>query len=290
MLQITINPDLCKRDGICVQECPAAVFEQTEKASIPEVAHEDYCIACGHCVAICPHGAISHTDFPPGSVKPIGQEMVPSYEQVRELLRIRRSSRAFREGQVERAIIEKILDGARFAPSAHNSQGTEFTVVQDQAVLRKIVELTVDYLEEITRKLRNPAIRAFLLLIAREKVEGAIHSLDGFDRVVKAVKNGKDRILRGAPTLVLFHAEKGRSFAEADANLALQNATLIAQTLGMGSFYTGYVVSVCRRDEAIPRLLSLPEGHKVYGGLALGYPKFQFANWMERKPARITWI
>jgi len=290
MSEITISPDLCERDGICVQECPAAVFEQTEKASIPEVAHEDYCIACGHCVAICPHGAISHTDFPPGCVNPINQGMVPSYEQVRELFRVRRSSRAFHEQPVERVIIEKILDGARFAPSAHNSQGTEFTVIQDQAVLKKIVGLTADYLAGVVKKLRNPAIRTILLLTAREKVEGAIHSLDGFDRVVKAVKSGKDRILRGAPTLVLFHADQGRSFAEADANLALQNATLIAQTLGIGSFYTGYVVSVCRRDDRIPRLLSIPEGHKVYGGLAMGYTKFKFANWMERKPARLTWI
>jgi len=290
MFQITISADLCKRDGICVQECPAAVFEQKERGSIPEVARKDYCIACGHCVAICSRGAISHADFPPGSVEPTNQGLIPSYEQVRELLRTRRSARAFREGQVERAIIEKILDGARFAPSAHNSQGTEFVIVQDQAVLKKIVELTADCLAGVVKKLRNPVIRTILLLTAREKVEGAIRSLDGFDRVVKAVKGGQDRILRGAPTLLLFHANKGRGFAEADANLALQNATLVAQTLGMGSFYTGYVVSVCRRDDRIPRLLSIPEGHRVYGGLAMGYPKFRFVNWMERKPASFTWI
>jgi nitroreductase/NAD-dependent dihydropyrimidine dehydrogenase PreA subunit len=289
MFQITINPDLCKRDGICVQECPAAVFEQTENASIPDVAHEDYCIACGHCVAICPHGAIAHGDFPTGNVEPINQELIPSYEQVRELLRSRRSSRAFLERRIERAVIEKILDGARFAPSAHNSQGTEFLVVQDQPTLRKIIELTADCLAGITKKLRNPVIRQLLLLAAREKVEGAVHSLDGFDRVVKAVKSGTDRILRGAPTLLLFHADKKRTFAEADANLALQNATSVAQVLGVGSFYTGYVVSVCRRDDRIPRLLSIPESHKVYGGLALGYPKVAFEKWMERRPPQITW-
>jgi nitroreductase/NAD-dependent dihydropyrimidine dehydrogenase PreA subunit len=290
MLQITINPDLCKRDGICVQECPAAVFEQQQKGRVPEVAHEDSCIACGHCVAICPHGAIAHVDYPFGSVKPINRELVPSYKQVRELIRARRSARAFRQEPMEREIVEKIIDGARFAPSAHNSQGTEFLVVQDQETLRKIVELTADFLAGIVKKLRNPVTRSLLLLVAREKVKGPIRSLDSFERAVKAVKSGQDRILRGAMMLLLFHADQERFFAEADANLALQNATLVAQALGVGGFYTGYVVSACRRDDRIPHLLCIPEGHKVYGGLALGYPKFKFGNWMERKPAKVAWI
>ena len=220
---------------------------------------------------------------------PINRELIPSHEQVRELLRARRSSRTFREGPVERAIIEKIIDGARFAPSASNSQGTEFLVVQDREILRKITELTADYLTGIVEKLRNPVTRSLLLLVARKKVKGPIRSLESFERTVKAVKSGQDRILRGASTLLLFHGDQERFFAEADANLALQNATLIAQALGLGSFYTGYVVSACRRDDRISRLLSVPEGRKVYGGLALGYPKVAFEKWMERRPPQITW-
>jgi nitroreductase/NAD-dependent dihydropyrimidine dehydrogenase PreA subunit len=289
MSQIAINPDLCKRDGVCIQSCPAAVFEQTDKTTIPEVAHEEYCIACGHCVAICPHEAISHTDFPPGSVRPLRREMIPSSEQVLELLRSRRSTRAFKDRPVERELIEKVIAGARLAPSAHNTQSTEFIVIQEPAVLKQISQLTADYLEKITRLLRNPISRAFLRLVEGEKVKGAMHALDGFERVAQAVREGKDRILRHAPALILFHADRSIAFAEANANLALQNATLIAQTLGLGTFWTGYVVSTCNRDTRIPRLLSLPEGHKVYGGLALGYPRFPFQRWMERRSPQPTW-
>ena len=117
-----------------------------------------------------------------------------------------------------------------------------------------------------------------------------MRALNGFERLVQAARKGKDRILRHAPALILFHADQSTIFAEANANLALQNATLIAQALGLGSFWTGYVVSTCNRDRRIPRLLSLPEGHKVYGGLALGYPQFPFRNWMERRPSQVKWF
>ena len=290
MPQITINPDLCKRDGICVLSCPAQGFVQMEKGSLPEVAYEEHCIACGHCVCLCPHGAISHADFPPGSVHSLRQEMIPSSEQLLEILRSRRSARVFKDQPVERELIEKVIEGARLAPSAHNTQSTEFIVVQDPAVLKQISQLTADYLGKIIKLLRNPLSRAFLRLVEGEKVKGAIYALDGFERLIRAHRQGRDRILRHTPALILFHADQSTIFAEANANLALQNATLIAQALGLGSFWTGYVVSTCNRDRRIPRLLSLPEGHKVYGGLALGYPQFPFRNWMERRPSQVKWF
>jgi nitroreductase/NAD-dependent dihydropyrimidine dehydrogenase PreA subunit len=290
MSKISIDLNVCKRDGRCVEECPAVVFERREKGRVPEVAHEEYCIACGHCVAICPHGALAHTEFPSGSVHPLRQEMIPSGEQALELLRSRRSTRAFKDRPVERELIEKVIEAARLAPSAHNTQSTEFIVIQELAVMQEISRLTADYLEKITKLLRNPLSRAFLRLVEGEKVKGAMRALDGFERVVRAVREGKDRILRHAPVLILFHADRRTVFAEANANLALQNATLVAQALSLGSFWTGYVVSTCDRDMHIPRLLSLPEEHKVYGGLALGYPRFQFGNWMEKRPARVAWM
>jgi nitroreductase len=215
--------------------------------------------------------------------------MLPSTEQVLELLRTRRSVREFRAKAVEREVIEAIIEGARFAPSAHNVQSTEFVVIQEKAVLSQVVALTVDYLRNLVKNLRNPLIRQLYRLIAGKEIQAAIDGLEGLTEVIHRYEGGEDIILYNASTLLLFHADRSAMFAGVNANLALQNATLVCQALGLGNFYTGFAIAACDRDKRIAKLLELPPEHKIYGGLAIGYPKFRYPHWIERKPARIQW-
>ena len=104
------------------------------------------------------------------------------------------------------------------------------------------------------------------------------------------MKDGIDTILYNAPVLILFHADKRVRFAEANANLALHNGTFAACALGLGSFYTGYVVSACIHSREIPDLLQIPRRHAVYAGMTLGHIRIGFSRWIERDPARINWI
>jgi nitroreductase len=223
------------------------------------------------------------------SIHPVHPEMLPSTEQVLELLRTRRSVREFRAKAVEKEVIETIIEGARFAPSAHNVQSTEFVVIQEKAVLSQVVALTVDYLRNLVKNLRNPLIRQIYRLIAGKEIQAAIDGLEELTEVIHHYEGGEDIILHDAPTLLLFHANRSAMFAGVNANLALQNATLVCQTLGLGNFYTGFVIAACDRDKRIAKLLELPPDHKIYGGLAIGYPKFRYPHWIERKPARIQW-
>ena len=95
MIEITYNAELCKRCGLCATACPLAIPVQRTKGTIPEIdnARLESCFRCGHCVAICPQGAISHSHFPEGTVTPVSTEQVPTYDQVIELVRSRRSKR-----------------------------------------------------------------------------------------------------------------------------------------------------------------------------------------------------
>jgi Histidinol phosphatase and related hydrolases of the PHP family len=120
-----IDPDLCNKCYTSVQICPAGIFIQKDKDSIPKVlgaVAEDFCISCGHCAAICPKQAIIHESFPEGSINPVCQELNLSAEQVLEMIRTMRSIREFRDKPIEKETIERIIDGARFAPSSTNSQ------------------------------------------------------------------------------------------------------------------------------------------------------------------------
>jgi nitroreductase len=254
------------------------------------------CIACGHCVAICPQGAICHSEFPSTEIRAIQAEKMPTTEQVMTLLKSRRSIRAFRDKPLTEETIESIIDGARLAPSAHNSQSTEYLVVQDRAVLNQVSSMVIEYLEFEIRRFANPLFRTLALLADRELAESGLHKIPGFKRMTQLFESGADPILYGAPVLVAFHARRTVEFADVNAQLALQNASLVAHSLGIGHFYTGWVVSPCRAPMArawnrrIPSLIGIPPGNELHGALALGYPIPRFKNMIERKPPEIKWV
>src|SRR5210317_1359891 len=110
MYQVTIDPELCKKDGLCAMICPDAVFQQDEKVTVPKINNEHMkrCIACGQCMAICPQGAISHSEFPPTTIRAIPFEQMPTTDQVLTLLKTRRSIRAFRDKPLAKETIETI--------------------------------------------------------------------------------------------------------------------------------------------------------------------------------------
>jgi nitroreductase/Pyruvate/2-oxoacid:ferredoxin oxidoreductase delta subunit len=291
MPTITINADLCRKCGMCLSICPASVYIQETKESIPEVTNTGFCISCGHCVAICPHDAIIHSEFPEDSVKLVNTENMPSPGELIELLRTRRSVRLFKDKPVEKELIERIIDAARFAPSAHNLQTTEYIVIQDKELLREIVQATSRYYQKLISQLHNPLIRPFILLMMRKQARTIIDVLlPGLEQLVLQVQRGKDRILRNAPALMLAHADERTFSMDVNAHLALQNTALMIHAQGLGSYWTGYLVGACERDKSLQQLINLPKNHRVYGGLAIGYPQFKFEKWPERKIPKITWL
>lgn len=297
MYEITIDSERCKKDGLCAMICPVAVIQQDEKVTVPQITDElmERCIACGQCVAICPQGAISHSEFPPANIQAIPLEQIPTAEQVLTLLKTRRSIRAFRDKPLAKEIIETIIEGARFAPSGHNSQSTEFLVVQDKAVLNKVSAVVIEYLKFEIKRFSNPLFKTIAQLSDRDLAESGLQEIPRFKRMVQMFESGADPILNGAPLLLAFHARRAVGFGDVNAQLALQNASLVAHALGIGHFYTGWVLAPCRAPMArawnrrMPSLLGIPPDNNLYGALALGYPIPRFKNMIERKAPRIGW-
>ena len=296
MFTITIDRSRCKKDGMCATVCPEGIFVQREKRTIPEVTDEEGCIACGHCVAICPQDAICHSEVPSTGIRAIQVKEMPTTEQLISLLKTRRSIRAFRDKPLARETIERIIDGARLAPSGHNSQSTQYLVVQDRAVLNQVSAMVIEYLRFEIRRFTNPLFRTLALLANRELAESGLHEIPKFKRVTHLFESGADPILCGAPVLLAFHARRTVGYADVNAQLALQNASLVAHSLGIGHFFTGWVVSPCRAPMAgkwnrrIPSLIGIPPGNELHGALALGYPIPRFRKMIDRKPPQIRWV
>ena len=106
---ITIDSEICRKDGLCVRICPK-VFMQAGPGSVPEVARPEFCNDCGHCLLVCPAGAIGHRNLEGRAIKEVEEDLLPSFRQVQEMVRTRRSIRDFLDKPVERDIIEKVID------------------------------------------------------------------------------------------------------------------------------------------------------------------------------------
>ena len=296
MPTITIDSSLCIKDGLCAAVCSNKIFIQQEKLTVPDLVNTELCSACGHCLAICSKDAIRHTEFSPTAIREIQFELVPSPEEVLELIKTRRSIRAYRDKPLAKEALEKIIDGARFAPSGHNSQSTEYLVVQEKGLLQQVTQAVIEYLRFEVGRFSTPLFRSLALLANRESAENGLHEIPKFKRMIRQYESGEDPVLSGAPALLAFHAPEAIGFADVNAQLALQNASLVTHSLGIGHFYTGWVLAPCRAPMArdwnrrIPDLLGLPRGNQIYGALALGYPMLRYKKLIERKKPQIKWM
>jgi hypothetical protein len=103
-------------------------------------------------------------------------------------------------------------------------------------------------------------------------------------------EKGKDiGILRGATAVLLIHTPKSARWGCVDSNLAYQNASLMAESLGVAQFYTGFVLRATKvRRKKLEKMLGI--NGDIHAGMALGMPKFEYLNYIDRKDINVKKI
>ncbi len=273
MSLFSIDPKKCKRDGICAAECPAQIIIPSDKKSFPSLlaGGEEFCINCGHCVAVCPHGAITLAAMPLAACPPIEKDMLPGAGALKHLLAARRSIRSYKKTPVPHKLLAELLDTARHAPTGSNKQQVHWMVFQKPDEIHGLAAMVIDFMKMmIPVTADEPAVRRF-------------------QRVVNAWDNGRDRIMRGAPHLILAHSPSDLSFPEADCAIALTYLELYAYARGLGTCWAGYFTGAAGLHAPLIKALNLPAGHQCYGAVMLGYPRYSYHRIPVRNEAQITW-
>lgn len=282
---IRVNDSSCIRCGRCVKVCPSQIFVQ-EKAGGDVTLHKpENCIVCGHCVAACPTGSVEHAEFPAGRVHAADYAAMPTPEQVELLLAVRRSNRALLTRPVPQEMLDRIIAAADRAPTASNARQLGYTLVTDPAQLRAIAEYTLGVFGKLEKRLLHPLVKPWLSRI----VPGVYRYVPVFKRLRREYAEGRDRILRGATAVLFIHAPKANRFGAEDANLAYQNASLMAEALGVSQIYMGFVLTALRQDkqEKLAGMLGLDD-RRICAVMALGMPQFRYPNYIDRTPAEVT--
>ncbi|KJS31240.1 MAG: hypothetical protein VR64_12390 [Desulfatitalea sp. BRH_c12] len=273
MALIKFDETRCKKDGFCVQECPAALIKQTDENSVPVmVAQGDQsCLRCGHCVAVCPHDALHHENIPMESSPKIIKGLVLNEAQAAQYLRTRRSIRRFKNKPVDRKTVQSLIDAARYAPTGGNSQLVTWTVHTDAAQLKNMADLTIAYMKAVLAS------------------DAAKNMPPYFSRFVDAYEAGINTITHNAPCLVVASAPGDYANGMVDLSIALSYFELMAAASGLGTCWLGLIARALKFSEPLKDAVGLPESHTHFYSMVLGYPKFKYHRLPERKPATIFW-
>ncbi|WP_163293717.1 nitroreductase family protein [Desulfovibrio sp. JC022] len=262
MLPVIIDAKLCKKDELCVHECPLSVLTVEEKGLIPTVHPKktNYCINCGHCMAVCPTGAITLTAFDGQQATPFSKEELPDSAAVETLIKTRRSVRKFKKKNISVQEIGELIHISAYSPSGHNAQPVSWTVLDTPEKVYELGKVVVEWMEEMVKQ-KNPLAEKLFLA-----------------GLVNAWKKGNDAICRNAPAIAVAWAPKLGITPQADTIIATNTLELAAHAKGYGTCWAGYVILAAAYSTKVLRHLDIPEEHMAHGALFLGHPAVRYRS------------
>lgn len=187
----------------------------------------------------------------------------------------RRSVRRFTKKNVPSVLVEKILEAAIQAPSAHNRQPARFVVIQKIETKRRLAEaMGGEFLQDLLQDGVPEAEAKGIVARSRQRITEA-------------------------PTVILVCLESGsldeypdQKRQEAEYKMAVQgvamsaeNLLLAAHTLGLGAVW---LCAPLFTPETVGKTLLLPDSWEPQGLILLGYPEKYPKGRPRRSIAEVT--
>ena len=183
---------------------------------------------------------------------------------VLDVIKSRRSVRAYKEEQIKDEELEMILEGGLWAPSGTNDQSWHFTVIQNKELL-----------DDISEKCKS---------VLKKSENEDISKLGG---------NEKLHIFYNAPTVILVSANQQAVTPMEDSSGAVENMLLVAESLSIGSCWVGIASPLFDDSELGPTYrekCGIPENYKVMHAIPVGYKTMEHQNAPARKEHKINYI
>ncbi|MFA5155916.1 MAG: nitroreductase family protein [Candidatus Omnitrophota bacterium] len=278
MSLFTIDKAKCKGDGKCALVCPVQIIGMDKEARVPYPLEkaEEFCINCGHCMAVCPPGALILKTMDPSNCLALkeGWRLTPGQAEL--FFKGRRSIRNYKDQPVEKAAIEKLIDIARYAPSGINRQPVSWLVISGKENIRQLSETVVNWMREMVDK-KAPLAD----LLHMNKI------IEAWD--IKGQDQGGDRICRGAPHIILAYSVKDEPTGAQACIIALTYFELAALSFGLGACWAGYVSIAVNMSDEVRKFTGLSPRAACHGAMMLGHPKYDYHRVPLRNNPNIRW-
>jgi nitroreductase/NAD-dependent dihydropyrimidine dehydrogenase PreA subunit len=301
-----LEREKCTKCGLCIQNCPFRVWEADDDG-YPRQKQEYECFSCYNCMVACQRGAISvgdpyHVDegfyaTQPNAL-PFKYPLSPQdakgnpdeWNAIEKAVFHRRSVRNFRDRPVPEALVRRVLEAGRFAPSAGNCQPWKFIVVTNKALIDEINSAVYNVLNVISMMYSNDALVQTLVPAYEADPKPGTYDPRIILGGVRAVLRGALPVLLNAPVVIVIAADT-RAISGPEINIGIcgQNMNLVANSLGIRACWVGFTQVI----NLVPPLLDklgVHEPWKICTSMVLGYPKFKQDGVVPREFRPITWF
>lgn len=288
-----LSIDYCKciECGVCLKVCKHGPLRASkDNPNWPEVISNGAgCSLCAHCLSVCPANAIAIDGTCADGLNETPRTF-DGYNNFINFIRTRRSVRNYINERLDGELIAKVINAARYSPTAKNSMGVCITVVSGENV-RKLAKITFDFYKKLTDIVKSPFKKyLFMLTSGRATVRAIENNMAAFGYGYKMWLEGVDLLFYGAPVLLVIHANKNLAMPKDDCSYALYAMSLAAQSLGLGSCINGYFIRAAGHCAEIKEFIKLPLQHEVYSAMTLGRCAVKYIKTPRRKPAETFYI
>lgn len=260
---VVIDEKKCIGCGLCAADCIAQNIVIEEKAHVKQD-----CFQCGHCVAVCPKGAVSIPEYDMADVEEYDADSFTLQpEAVLHSIKFRRSIRNYKPEAVPEDVLRMLADAGRYTATAKNSQSNGFVFVQNE--MAELKARVWQFIDDIVHKDIREIDKAFLpyLVFNQRRKKDA----------------GDDYLFRNAPVVLYVVSDSAL-----DAGLAAQNMEMMGVSLGLGMLYNGYLARVSDANEELKQWLGIGD-RTIRACMLLGYPAVHYARTAPRKTADVIW-
>jgi len=287
----SIDRETCTLCGLCARACKSETLTMGEGEVKIDCDTPFGCVGCGQCMMVCPTGSMTviGRDISPEDLVDLPpREQRATADQLEALLLARRSVREYSQREVEREVIDRILEIASTAPMGIPPSDVGVIVFHGREKVQEFAEDIVRLYGGVS-KFANPIAAALMRpFVGKEMMEAfKTFIIPLAECLMEKRAEGIDWLFYDAPAALLFHVSR---YADpVDGAIASTYAMTAAESLGLGTCMIGSVAPALERSKKLMAKYGIPKGNKPVMALTLGYADLEYQRAVRRRFASVSY-
>ena len=153
----------------------------------------------------------------PEACLPIREELAVSAEMMEHHIRSRRSIRTYRKKPVERETLRRLIETARYGPTAKNFQTVKWLVVENREKVNRLASMVIDWMRAMLKGEVTPIFTPFMM--AFTNVNSLIIRATGLIvafLIGSVVKSQRSRVQTGVEGMIGLRGTAPEKFSPRD--------------------------------------------------------------------------